>query len=515
MTDSFNLPTLGLLNTELQTGRNIDPKLLEDRAKQLEYTIQSFGISAWIIDIFLGPHFTNFYVEMPQGTRASQLQALHRDIASALGVREILIQGVAAQATMNIMVPNEVREAVPIWELIGSQELEDVPGPLPMALGKTVLGDPACFDLGSLQHLLIAGTTGSGKSMGIHAALVSMLFRLSPAQLRLILIDPKAAEFSFYERIPHLIAPIIFDADRAVSVLRWAIEHMDDRFRMLASISVRNLGAFNAKVDAAFEQGRPFKYHPAGERTSDNPVYQEAGVELVPLPPIVIAIDELGDLMTHAFDEIDPLLQRLVQRGHIVGIHLILSTERPSVGILSGAVKANLSSRLAFRVVSALESRIVLDEAGAEELADQGDALLKVAGGGLIRIHGAYVEDNNIQTIAEHWRGEGQPDYVIAEQSSDQTDNIYENAVSIVLETGKASASHLQRVLGIDYNLAAHLIDKMEDGGLLSPPNYLGHRDVYGYTGTGTGTGTGTDIDDLGPTIDAEPRPRFRWPWEK
>lgn len=514
--DELTFPPVDLLNP--QPPRQISSVELARRAERLEGAICSYAIAGAVVAMRPGPMYTAFTIDLPSGTRVSELRAILPDIARVFAVDEVGLEPVAGSATMNIEIPNGAREVILLRELVRSEAFANLTGALPITLGWTISGTVACFNLEELQHLLVAGTTGSGKSMGLHSVVLSLLFRRGPDQLRLLLIDPKAVEFSPYEGIPHLLAPVLVDSDRAARALKWVVGQMDDRFRLMAALGVRNIDAFNLRVQAAREAGQPLHLRARATRdASDGFDGTPGSQELHPLPRLVVIIDEVGDLMTTAFDEIDPMLQLLARRGHVAGIHLVLSTERPSTDVLSGAVLANIASRLSYKVVTAAESRIVLDESGAERLARYGDMLLKAAGSNLTRLHGALVADEEILAVADHWRAQQATDYVASAYTEvtvlpdTHEEAMYERALAIVLECDNGSTSHLQRKLRVGYNVAAMLIEQMERRGVVGPPDHVGRREVYEPIDRTHGASELTP-PSLAPAM---VRQAFRWPWSR
>jgi S-DNA-T family DNA segregation ATPase FtsK/SpoIIIE len=384
---------------------------------------------------------------------------------------------------------------VNLHELIGSQSFEDQSASLPLVLGKNIAGDPVISDLAPMPHLLIAGTTGSGKSVGLNCMILSLLYRLKPDQCKMIMIDPKMLELSMYEDIPHLLAPVVTDPAKAVRALKWAVEQMEDRYRQMSSVGVRSLASFNEKVKAARAKGQPMGrkvqtgYHP----DSGQPVYEEEQLDYQPLPQIVIVVDELADLMMTAGKEVEFLIQRLAQKARAAGIHLILATQRPSVDVITGVIKANLPTRISFHVTSKIDSRTILGEQGAEQLLGKGDMLYMPGGRGVVRVHGPFVSDDEVRAVADHWRAQGQPDYVqsVTEEPEDgfmldgaptgedsAEDQQYRAAIQLVVESQKASTSWLQRQLRVGYNSAARLIERMEKDGIVGRPDHVGRREV-------------------------------------
>jgi DNA segregation ATPase FtsK/SpoIIIE, S-DNA-T family len=366
---------------------------------------------------------------------------------------------------------------------------------LPIILGKNISGDPVIADLAPMPHLLVAGTTGSGKSVGLNCMILSLLYRLTPDQCRMIMIDPKMLELSSYDDIPHLLSPVVTEPAKAIRALKWAVEQMEERYRMMSSLGVRNLANFNEKVRAASAKGAPLgrKVQIGYDPMTGQPQYEEEQLAYEPMPQIVIIVDELADLMMTAGKEVEFLIQRLAQKARAAGIHLIMATQRPSVDVITGVIKANLPTRISFHVTSKIDSRTILGEQGAEQLLGKGDMLYMAGGRGLTRIHGPFVSDDEVRRVADHWRGQGQPEYIqaVTEEPEDggfdfggmgaddsEEDSQYRKACQIVFESQKASTSWIQRQLRIGYNSAARLIDRMEEDGFISGPNHIGRREV-------------------------------------
>ncbi|WP_374139264.1 DNA translocase FtsK, partial [Sphingomonas sp.] len=402
---------------------------------------------------------------------------------------------IPGRSVIGIELPNARRESVNLHELVGSQSFEDQSAQLPIILGKNIAGDPVIADLAPMPHLLVAGTTGSGKSVGLNCMILSLLYRLTPDQCRMIMIDPKMLELSMYADIPHLLAPVVTEPAKAVRALKWAVEQMEDRYRMLASVNVRSLASFNDKVRAAKAKGQPLgrKVQTGYDQGTGQPIYEEEQLDFQPLPQIVIIVDELADLMMTAGKEVEFLIQRLAQKARAAGIHLIMATQRPSVDVITGVIKANLPTRISFHVTSKIDSRTILGEQGAEQLLGRGDMLYMPGGKQIARVHGPFVSDDEVQAVANHWRGQGQPDYIqsVTEEPEDgfaldgapdgedsAEDQQYRNARQLVAESQKASTSWLQRQLRIGYNSAARLIERMEKDGLVSRPDHVGRREV-------------------------------------
>jgi DNA segregation ATPase FtsK/SpoIIIE, S-DNA-T family len=436
-----------------------------------------------------------YELEPAPGIKASRVIALADDIArnmSAVSARVAVIPG---RNVIGIELPNAKREMVSLHELVGSQTFEDQAAQLPIILGKNIAGDPVIADLAPMPHLLVAGTTGSGKSVGLNCMIMSLLYRLTPEQCRMIMIDPKMLELSVYDDIPHLLSPVVTDPAKAVRALKWAVETMEDRYRQMSSVGVRSLAGFNDKVRAAKAKGQRLGrrvqtgYHP----DTGQPVYEEEQLDYEPLPQIVVIVDELADLMMTAGKEVEFLIQRLAQKARAAGIHLIMATQRPSVDVITGVIKANLPTRISFHVTSKIDSRTILGEQGAEQLLGKGDMLYMPGGKGIVRVHGPFVSDDEVRGIADHWRAQGQPDYIssVTEEPEDgfalegapegedsAEDQQYRSAIQLVCESQKASTSWLQRQLRIGYNSAARLIERMEKDGIVGRPDHVGRREV-------------------------------------
>ncbi|MDE2041804.1 MAG: DNA translocase FtsK, partial [Alphaproteobacteria bacterium] len=403
---------------------------------------------------------------------------------------------IPGRSVIGIELPNMKREGVVLHELVASQAFADMNAQLPIILGKNIAGDPVIADLAPMPHLLVAGTTGSGKSVGLNAMIVSLLYRLTPEQCKLILIDPKMLELSIYDDIPHLLAPVVTEPPKAIRALKWAVEQMEDRYRMMASLGVRGLAGYNDKVRAAKAKGQTLgrKVQTGYDADTGLPLYEEEQLDYKILPQIVIVVDELADLMMTAGKEVEFLIQRLAQKARAAGIHLIMATQRPSVDVITGVIKANLPTRISFAVTSKIDSRTILGEQGAEQLLGKGDMLYMPGGKQIARVHGPFVSDDEVRKIADHWRAQGAPEYISAvteepeegswsmdgaptgEESAD--DVLFRKAVQVVAESQKASVSYVQRQLRVGYNSAARLIERMEAQGLVGRPDHVGRREV-------------------------------------
>lgn len=491
-----SLPSADLLNPiPASQGGKIDKAALERNARLLESVLDDFHVKGNIVEVRPGPVVTMYELEPAPGIKASRVIALADDIARNMSALSARVATIPGRTVIGIELPNAHREGVSFRELITSEEF-GAEATLPIILGKNISGEPIIADLAPMPHLLIAGTTGSGKSVGLNAMILSLLYRMTPDQLRLIMIDPKMLELSTYDDIPHLLSPVVTEPAKAIRALKWAVEQMEDRYRMMASISVRNLANYNEKVRAAKAKGKPLgrRVQTGYDPESGKPIYEEEQLDFQPLPQIVVVVDELADLMMTAGKEVEFLIQRLAQKARAAGIHLILATQRPSVDVITGVIKANLPTRISFFVTSKIDSRTILGEQGAEQLLGKGDMLYMHGGKGLMRVHGPFVSDDEVRVVADHWRAQGQPDYIAAvteepEEGSFALDGVdlgddspdaqlFRKACQLVFENQKASTSWLQRQLRVGYNSAARLIERMEEEGLVGPPNHVGRREV-------------------------------------
>jgi len=496
--DTYKLPGIELLSpAPPSSGNTIDKAALERNARLLETVLDDFNVKGRIVEIRPGPVVTMYELEPASGVKASRVTALADDIArnmSALSARIAVIPG---RTVIGIELPNARRESVVLSELIGSDAFEDqTPGSLALVLGKNIGGDPVIADLAPMPHLLVAGTTGSGKSVGLNCMIVSLLYRLTPDECRMIMIDPKMLELSTYEGIPHLLADVVTEPQKAVRALKWAVEQMEDRYRMMASVGVRGLASFNDKVRAAKAKGQPLgrRVQTGYDAESGKPIYEEEKLDYDVLPQIVVIVDELADLMMTAGKEVEFLIQRLAQKARAAGIHLIMATQRPSVDVITGVIKANLPTRISFNVTSKIDSRTILGEQGAEQLLGKGDMLYMPGGKQIARVHGPFVSDDEVRAVVDHWRAQGTPDYIkaVTEEPEDggfaleggptgpddPETQAYRKAIQLVVENGKASTSWLQRQLRVGYNNAARLIERMEKAGVISAPDHVGRREV-------------------------------------
>jgi len=449
------------------------------------------GEYAIVRETMRGPVVTRFEVELPKGIKVSQVSNLNKDLARSLGVGSIrIVEVIEGRETIGIEVPNADREDVLLGEVIASKLFEETKSPLTLAYGKDIEGKPVLEDLASLPHLLIAGTTGSGKSVALNSMLMSILYKATPQEVRLVLIDPKMLELSVYEDLPHLLCPVITDMGQAAFGLRWCVNEMERRYKLMAALSVRNLNGFNSKVKKANESGRPIK-DPTFKIDEEKGITEDDIPNLEELPLIVIAVDELADLMMVVGKKVEQLIARLAQKARAAGIHMLLATQRPSVDVITGLIKANISARMAFNVASSMDSRVVLDQVGAEQLLGRGDMLYVGSGTSVpLRVHGAYVGEEEIIRVVKDWKDKETVKYLDAvtkapESGEDsegngdsEKDEFYDQAVAFVIETRRASISAVQRKFRIGYNRAARLIEAMEVAGLVSEMNSNGNREV-------------------------------------
>ncbi len=491
-------PPLDLLMlTPEPTGEVLSSGALEQNARLLEGVLEEFGIRGEIIDVRPGPVVTLYELEPAPGTKSSRVIGLADDIArsmSAVSARVAVVQG---RNVIGIELPNQRRETVYLRELIAAEEFTESKHKLAIALGKTIGGESVIVDLARMPHLLVAGTTGSGKSVAINTMILSILYRLKPEECRLIMIDPKMLELSIYEGIPHLLTPVVTDPKKAVVALKWAVREMEDRYKKMAKVGVRNIDGFNARVVEAAEKGEVITrtIQTGFNRETGEPIFETEEMELSPLPYIVVIVDEMADLMMVAGKDIEGAIQRLAQMARAAGIHLIMATQRPSVDVITGTIKANFPTRISFQVTSKIDSRTILGEQGAEQLLGQGDMLHMAGGGRISRVHGPFVSDAEVEGVVAHLKAQGRPDYLdaVTEESEGEPEgespapgsldaeeggDLYDRAVAIVLRDKKCSTSYIQRRLSVGYNKAASLVERMEREGVVAAPSHAGKREV-------------------------------------
>lgn len=482
------LPPLSLLNPpQISEGKAFTSSTLEDLSRLVEQRLLDFGVEVKVVAVFPGPVITRFELDLAPGIKVSKITGLAKDIARSLSTSSVrVVEVIPGKSVIGLELPNEYREAVCLRDILESQRYNQSKSPISLVLGKDISGHPVVVDLAKMPHLLVAGTTGSGKSVSLNAMILSMLYKSNPEQLRLIMIDPKMLELSIYEGIPHLLTPVITDMKDAANALRWCVAEMDRRYKLMASLGVRNLAGYNQKVTDALKQNNPI---PA-------PNWMADATGQVPtldaLPVIVVVVDELADMMMLVGKKVEDLIARIAQKARAAGIHLILATQRPSVDVITGLIKANIPTRVAFQVSSRIDSRTILDQQGAEQLLGNGDMLYLPPGTGIpVRVHGAYVADEEVHRVVAAWQTYGKPTYLeevtegVSETGSGEgeggnaeLDPLYDQALQIVTETRRASISLVQRKLKIGYNRAATIMEAMEAAGVVSSMDQSGSREV-------------------------------------
>jgi S-DNA-T family DNA segregation ATPase FtsK/SpoIIIE len=488
------LPPLALLDPAKQTVQGYSPEALQAMSRLVELKFADFDIEVQVVAVHPGPVVTLFELQLAAGTKVSKITGLSKDLARALSTVAVrVVEVIPGKSVIGLEIPNEYREMVFLSEILQSETYETAKSPLTLALGKDIAGNPMCADLAKMPHVLIAGTTGSGKSVAINAMILSLLYKSKPDQVRMIMVDPKMLELSVYEGIPHLLTPVVTDMQEAANALRWCVGEMERRYRLMASMGVRNIVGYNRKIKDAIKKGEPIK----------DPLFQPDPTEVIeamehptlePLPYIVVIIDELADMMMMARKKVEELIARLAQKARASGIHLVLATQRPSVDVITGLIKANIPTRIAFQVSSRVDSRTILDQMGAEHLLGHGDMLYLGTGTNIPkRMHGAFVDDNEVHRVVNHLKQAGQPDYLeeILQEATESvpgfpaengdvedSDPLYDEAVRIVTETRRASISGVQRRLKIGYNRAARMIEEMERTGIVGPAESNGSRAV-------------------------------------
>jgi len=495
----YTLPSLNLLTEapRVQDSQSLSDEALEENARMLEAVLADFGVKGRIVAVRPGPVVTLYEFEPAAGVKSSRVISLSDDVARSMSAVAARIATIPGRNVIGVELPNLHRETVYLRELLSSHEYEKARAPLTLALGKSIGGEPMMADLAKMPHLLIAGTTGSGKSVGLNTMILSLLYRMPPEHCRLILIDPKMLELSVYEGIPHLLAPVVTEPRKAVVALKWAVREMEERYRKMSKLGVRGVEAFNERVRKARDKGDVLKrtVQTGFDRETGKPIYEDETLELEPMPYIVVVVDEMADLMMISGKEIEGAVQRLAQMARAAGIHLIAATQRPSVDVITGTIKANFPTRISFQVTSKIDSRTILGEQGAEQLLGQGDMLYMMAGGRIRRIHGPFVTDREVEDVVRFLKTQGRPEYLDAvteepdEESDDpyalmgggnseSGDDLYDKALAVVARERRATTSYIQRRLQIGYNRAASLIERMEEDGVISRPNHKGVREV-------------------------------------
>jgi DNA segregation ATPase FtsK/SpoIIIE, S-DNA-T family len=495
--DDYDLPPLNLLAEPKKSTAPVSADALEQNATLLEGTLEDFGVKGEIINVRPGPVVTLYELEPAPGTKSSRVIGLADDIArsmSAVSARVAVVQG---RNAIGIELPNHKRETVYLRELLASEDFETTKMRLALCLGKTIGGEPVIADLARMPHLLVAGTTGSGKSVAINTMILSLVYRHTPEECRLIMVDPKMLELSVYDGIPHLLTPVVTDPKKAVIALKWAVREMEDRYKKMSKVGVRNIDGFNARVAEATAKGETITrtVQTGFDKATGEAVYEDEEMDLEPLPYIVVIVDEMADLMMVAGKDIEGAIQRLAQMARAAGIHVILATQRPSVDVITGTIKANFPTRISFQVTSKIDSRTILGEMGAEQLLGQGDMLYMAGGGRITRVHGPFCSDEEVEKVVAHLKRQGRPQYLEAvtaaeeEESGDSpvfdqgefgsgSGDLYDQAVAVVLRDKKASTSYIQRRLQIGYNRAASLMERMEKEGIVGAANHAGKREI-------------------------------------
>ncbi|MBK8007642.1 MAG: DNA translocase FtsK 4TM domain-containing protein [Rhizobiales bacterium] len=493
---TYKLPPFDILAAAAGAAKPaLSVKALEENSRMLESVLDDFGVKGQVVNASPGPVVTLYELEPAPGIKSSRVIGLADDIARSMSAVSARVAVIPGKNAIGVELPNAKREKVVLREQLESKDFRDTPSSLPLCLGKTIGGEPVIADLARMPHLLIAGTTGSGKSVAINTMILSLLYRLSPEQCRLILIDPKMLELSVYDGIPHLLSPVVTDPRKAVIALKWAVREMEERYKKMSKLGVRNIANFNEAVVEAAAKGSSIKrtVQTGFDRETGEAIYESEEMDLEPLPFIVVVVDEMADLMMVAGKDIEGAIQRLAQMARAAGIHLLMATQRPSVDVITGTIKANFPTRIAFQVTSKIDSRTILGEMGAEQLLGQGDMLYMAGGSRISRVHGPFCSDAEVERVVRHLKEQGVPEYLeeITAEPVEGEDNsvfdksamgeegdLYERAVAIVLRDKKASTSYVQRRLSIGYNRAATLIERMEMEGVISAANHAGKREI-------------------------------------
>jgi DNA segregation ATPase FtsK/SpoIIIE, S-DNA-T family len=498
--DGFELPSLAVLAAPRSTDRSApSEQMTKENAVGLESVLEDFGVRGEILNAHPGPVVTLYELEPAPGIKSSRVIGLADDIARSMSAVSARVAVVPGRNAIGIELPNPTREKVYLRELLGSEDYNNSTAKLPLCLGKNIGGQPVIVDLTRMPHLLIAGTTGSGKSVAINTMILSLVYRLRPDQCRLVMVDPKMLELSVYDAIPHLLTPVVTDPKKAVVALKWAVREMEERYKRMSKLGVRNIDGYNARLAEAKAKGEVLSrtVHTGYDRESGEAIYEKEEFDLEPLPYVVVVVDEMADLMIVAGKDIESAIQRLAQMARAAGIHVILATQRPSVDVITGTIKANFPTRISFQVTSKIDSRTILGEQGAEQLLGQGDMLYMAGGGRISRVHGPFVSDEEVEKVVRHLKTQGVPTYLEAVTADDESEagedgalfdatsmggseggDLYSQAVAIVLRDRKASTSYIQRRLQIGYNRAASIMERMEKEGVVGQPNHAGKREI-------------------------------------
>jgi DNA segregation ATPase FtsK/SpoIIIE, S-DNA-T family len=513
------MPSIAMLTEPKKSvGTRVSQDALEQNARLLEGVLDDFGVKGEIVNVRPGPVVALYELEPAPGIKSSRVIGLADDIArsmSAVSARVAVVQG---RNAIGVELPNQRRETVYLRELLASEDFEHSKHRLAIALGKTIGGEPVIVDLARMPHLLVAGTTGSGKSVAINTMILSLVYRMKPERCRLIMVDPKMLELSAYDGIPHLLTPVVTDPKKAVVALKWAVREMEDRYKKMSKVGVRNIDGFNARVAEAVAKGEALTrtVQTGFDRETGEAIYEHEEIPLDELPYIVVVVDEMADLMMVAGKDIEGAIQRLAQMARAAGIHLIMATQRPSVDVITGTIKANFPTRISFQVTSKIDSRTILGEQGAEQLLGQGDMLYMAGGGRIARVHGPFVSENEVEKVVSHLKRQGAPEYLHAiteedelgggddddegplpspgSMDAEESADYYDRAVNIVLRDRKVSTSYIQRRLSVGYNKAASLVERMEKEGVVSPPNHSGKREIL--IGNGVDRGAFEDLSE-------------------
>ena len=490
----YDFPGIELLENEIDTQeiKNINLVHSKSQKTMLENVLEDFNIKGEIVSVKHGPIVTLFELKPAPGTKTSTVISLSEDIARSMSSVSSRISAIPGRDAIGIEIPNRKIETVFLRELIDSEEYRNSNFSLPLVLGKNILGKPVIVDLATMPHLLVAGTTGSGKSVGINAMILSLLYNMSPEECRFILIDPKMLELSIYQDIPHLLTEVVTDPKKAIIALKWAVKEMESRYQLMSQLGVRDIESYNLRVKNALEKGEVIEkeIQVGFDTETGRPIFENTQIELKIFPKIVLVVDELADLMITSGREIEAAIQRLSQMARAAGIHLIVATQRPSVDVITGTIKSNFPSRISYQVTSKIDSRTILGEQGGEQLLGKGDLLITMIGQKLLRVHGPFVKTHEVESVVKHLKNQGEPEYLetVTQDENDHSpnlgldleskDELYNQAVSIVCREKKASTSFIQRHLQIGYNRAARIIEKMESDGIVSPANHVGRREV-------------------------------------
>jgi DNA segregation ATPase FtsK/SpoIIIE, S-DNA-T family len=496
----FELPSLNLLAAQKASERTtLSKELIDSNAAALETVLSDFGVRGEIINARPGPVVTLYELEPAPGIKSSRVIGLADDIARSMSAVSARVAVVSGRNAIGIELPNPTREKVYLRELLSGKDYNEHTAKLPLCLGKTIGGESVIVDLSRMPHLLIAGTTGSGKSVAINTMILSLVYRLRPDQCRLIMVDPKMLELSVYDGIPHLLTPVVTDPKKAVVALKWAVREMEERYKKMSKLGVRNIEGYNARLAEAKANGEKLTrtVHTGYDKETGEAIYEKEELDLAPLPFVVVIVDEMADLMMVAGKDIEGAIQRLAQMARAAGIHCILATQRPSVDVITGTIKANFPTRISFQVTSKIDSRTILGEQGAEQLLGQGDMLYMAGGGRISRVHGPFVSDDEVEKVVRHLKSQGQPEYLEEVTASDELEegedgavfdstgmgmaeggDLYSQAVAVVKRDRKASTSYIQRRLQIGYNRAASLMERMEQEGVVGQPNHAGKREI-------------------------------------